>query len=193
MPDTLAQAIARYADAQPGESPFVTAIEGLTLLRSFHEKRPNAMIFKPALCIAAQGAKWATFGERRFDYRAGQALIVSVETPAFGRVVEASPSEPFLGAVIEFDLAIMHDVLEALEGLDTQPKAMGDAGSGVFVTDFDGPLADCALRMVQLLGTPRAIPMLSPLIMREICYWLLTGRMAARSRGSRLRAVTGSA
>jgi hypothetical protein len=36
-------------------------------------------------------------------------------------------------------------------------------------------LADCALRAVRLLDTPKAIPMLYPAIMREICYWLLTG------------------
>lgn len=34
------------------------------------------------------------FGDKRFDYKAGQALVVSVEMPAFGTVAEASPSEP---------------------------------------------------------------------------------------------------
>jgi transcriptional regulator GlxA family with amidase domain len=29
--------------------------------------------------------------------------------------------------------------------------------------------------MVRLLETPKAIPILYPAIMREICYWLLTG------------------
>jgi transcriptional regulator GlxA family with amidase domain len=46
---------------------------------------------------------------------------------------------------------------------------------GVSLTDFDGPLADCALGMMRLLDTPQAIPVLYPAIMREICYWLLTG------------------
>lgn len=32
----------------------------------------------------------------------------------------------------------------------------------------------CALRLVHLLDTPEAIPMLAPLIMRELSYWLLT-------------------
>ena len=36
-------------------------------------------------------------------------------------------------------------------------------------------MADCALRRVRLIDTPKAIPTLYPLIMREICYWLLTG------------------
>jgi transcriptional regulator GlxA family with amidase domain len=74
------------------------------------------------------------------------------------------------------------------EGLDAPPRASGAPGRGVFVTDFQGPLADCALRLVRLLETPRAIATLYPGIMREICYWLLTGphggdiaRLALRS------------
>jgi len=34
---------------------------------------------------------------------------------------------------------------------------------------------DCALRSLRLLDKPKAIPLLYPGIMREICNWLLTG------------------
>jgi AraC-type transcriptional regulator N-terminus len=70
----LALALRSYTDTHKGGNPFVTAIEGFTILRSKHEKQPSHRIFKPALCVAVQGAKWATFGEKRYDYRAGQAL-----------------------------------------------------------------------------------------------------------------------
>jgi AraC-like DNA-binding protein len=172
MLDRLVEVVRRYTDAQAGESPYITAIEGLTTLRSDHEKRPNHLIFKPALCIVVQGAKWAIFGDKRLDYGAGQALVVNVEMPALGTVAEASPSEPYLGVILEFDLAVMREVMAELEA---PPKPRDPMGRGVFVTDFDGPLADCTLRMVRLLDTPKAIPMLYPAIMREICYWLLTG------------------
>ena len=187
MRDELVEAVRRYTEAQVGSNPFVTVIPGLTLLRSDHEKRPNHLIYKPALCIVVQGAKWTTFGDKRFEYGAGQALVVTVEMPAFATVVEASPTEPYLGVIIEFDLGLMREVMETLnmetlnmetldmESLDTLPRVSGEVGCGVFVTNFDGPLADCALRMVRLLGTPQAIPVLHPAIMREICYWLLSG------------------
>jgi AraC-like DNA-binding protein len=172
MSNALVECVKRYTDKQAGESPFATAIEGVLILRSDQERLPSHLIMRPALCVVAQGAKWTTFGDRRYDYRAGQALVVSVETPAYGRVVEASPAEPFLGVVIEFDLAVMRDVMEHLEA---PPKLEGNIGHGIFVTNFDGALADCVLRLVRLLDTPNAIPMLAPMIMREICYWLLTG------------------
>jgi AraC-like DNA-binding protein len=172
MLNTLVEVVSRYTDAQAGSGPFVTAIEGLTVLRSDHEREPHYLVFKPALCIVVQGAKWAIFGDRRVDYQAGQALIVSVEMPALGAVSKASPAEPYLGVIIEFDLALMREVMDSLDSL---PPLSSDVRRGVHVADFEGPLADCALRMVRLLETPKAIPILSPAIMREICYWLLTG------------------
>jgi AraC-like DNA-binding protein len=172
MPDQLAEALLRYTERRPGESPFMTPIDSMEIMRSDHPKPPNHMISRPAMCIVAQGAKWATFGGKRLEYRAGQALVVGVETPSIGRVVEASPGQPCLVLAFELDIAIMRSVAE---GLDAPPRISGEPGRGVFVTDFQGPLADCALRLVRLLDTPRAIPTLYPVIMREICYWLLTG------------------
>jgi AraC-like DNA-binding protein len=170
--DPFVQAILRYIDRQSGESPYLTAIDRMMIMRSDQPKPPNHMIFQPSMCIVAQGAKWAAFGAERFEYRAGQALVIGVETPSIGRVVEASPGEPCLVLAFELDLAVMRSVAEDLEA---PPRVSGEAGRGVLVTDFQGPLADCALRMVRLLDTPAAIPALYPIIMREICYWLLTG------------------
>ncbi|AOI88385.1 AraC family transcriptional regulator [Burkholderia pseudomultivorans] len=173
MSNELIERVARATGEQGGDGPFATPIDGVILLRSSREKLPAPLIMNPALCVVAQGAKWTTFGGRRYDYGPGRALVVSVEMPATSRVVKASETEPFLGIVIEFDLAVMRDVLERL---DAPPqRAAGPIGHGVCVTDFDGPLADCVLRLMRLLETPAAIPVVAPLVMREICYWLLAG------------------
>ncbi len=172
MFNALAEAVRCCTEAQGGTGPFVTQIEGLTLLRSDHDKQMTHLIYKPALCITVQGAKWAMFGASRLYYKAGQALVVSVEMPGVGWVVEASPTHPYLGVIIEFDLAVLRDIMER-GGVPTNPS--GDAERGIFVIDLNAPLTDCMLRLVRLLSTPEAISMLSPLIMREIYYWLLTG------------------
>ncbi len=169
---TLVEAVKRYTETHAGESPFVTAIEGLAFLRSDKEKPPSHIIFKPSLCITLQGAKRSTFGTRRFVYRPGQVLVVSVDMPAITTVIEASPGEPYLGIVLELDLESMRAVLHQLE---TPPEPVNDHDFAVLLANFQGPLEDCVLRMVQLLDTPQAIPMIAPLIMRELCYWLLTG------------------
>jgi AraC-like DNA-binding protein len=127
---------------------------------------------KPALCIVVQGAKWTTFGGKRLDYRAGQALVVNVEMPLFGTVA-ASPKERYLGIVLEFNLATMQEVIH---GLNMHPGSDNSVnGAGMFVTDLTGALTECALRSLRLFETPKAIPILYPGIMREICYCVLTG------------------
>jgi len=172
MTKELLDAVTRYANEQGGANHYVTAIEGVTILRSHGERQPSHVLIRPALCIVLQGAKWTMFGSTRFVYRAGQALLVSVDMPAVGRITQASPSEPFLGLVIELDPGVMRDVVE---GIDDLPPPAGEPGRGVFVTDFNGPIEECAVRLVRLLRTPKAVPTLRPVIMRELCYWLLTG------------------
>jgi AraC-like DNA-binding protein len=172
LANDLVHSVLSYTDSQPGVSPFATAIKGLTILRANHPRPLSHMIIKPALCITLQGAKWTAFGDRRFDYGAGQALVVGIEMPAVGQVTEASPVKPYLGIVIELDLGVMRDVVE---GLDSAPVAVASVQHGVFVSDFEGPLADCTARAIRLLDRPKAIELLYPALMREICYWLLTG------------------
>lgn len=166
----LLEAVTRYVGVQGGESPFETPIGGVMILRDEQVRAPSHRLFRPALCLVVQGAKWTMFGERRYEYRAGQALVVSVELPARSQVMKASPETPYLAVVIEFDLNVMREVLETLQ---TPPAA--ESGQSVFVMDVQAQLSDCVLRMIRLLDTPKAIPALYPLAMRELCYWLLTG------------------
>jgi AraC-like DNA-binding protein len=172
MIDEIASALEFYTDRQAGESPYFTDIEGLIILRSDQARMPSHIISKPALCVVAQGGKWTSFGENRFHYRAGQALVVSVEMPSVGRVTQATPDAPFLGAVIEFDPAMMRAVME--EG-DMRPEEGDGSQAGALVAEIDGPLAECILRLIRLLDRPKALPTLAPMIKREICYWLLDG------------------
>ncbi len=175
----LIEAVRRITEGREGyggTSAFPTAIEGLTLLRSDHERSPSLVLYRPCLCVALQGRKETTFGTLRLDCGPGEALMVGIATPASGRVVEASPESPYLGLVIELDTATLREVLEEIEA--PAPPAGGAedrAGAGVFRVGFGGPLAECAGRMVGLLETPRAIPALAPAIRREMSYWLLTG------------------
>ncbi|RFU45454.1 AraC family transcriptional regulator [Paraburkholderia sp. DHOC27] len=172
MPNPLATALLRYTERCPGTSPYATPLEGVYILRSDQPKPPTLRSASPALCIVAQGAKWASFGGAQLEYRAGQALVIGVQTPSTGRVFEASPDKPCLVLLLQLDLAMIRTVASEMANA---PAPSGDASRGVFVAHFDGPLADCALRVVQLLDTPEASAVLLPMIMREIGYWLLAG------------------
>jgi AraC-like DNA-binding protein len=173
MQPALTAALNAYADANGGgEGVFETPVPGFGFKRTSQQKIPQHMVYKPSLCVVAQGEKQVMFGDAQMTYREGQALIVNVEMPAVAHVTKASREKPLIGLVIELDAHIMRAVLEELE---TPPSPNDGIGPGAFVIDFDEPLADCIMRLVRLLATPKAIPVLHPAIMREICFWLLTG------------------
>lgn len=133
------------------------------------------MIYRPSLCIIAQGTKQFLCGDQFFEYRSNQSLVVSVEMPAVGQVVEATPEDPYLALSLEIDAPMLRQVLEEME---TPPKSREAAGLGVFVQELEAPLIDSLVRLISLLETPGAIRILYPAIMREISFWLLTGENA---------------
>ncbi len=171
--ETLRDLVRRYTGAWGGPGPFGTVVPGLVLLRADRPRRAAHRLFKPALCAVLQGAKWTTFGHRRLNYAAGQALVVSLEMLSHGRVVEASPAKPFLGLVIELDLATLREVAESLPRLAPPEDEAGVHSA--FVTGFEGPMAECVRKLVGLLDAPEAVAALYPAVMRELCYWLLAG------------------
>lgn len=175
MLEPLIELVSRATEGSPQEVAFPTALDCLTLLRSDRERSPNLVLYRPALCIVVQGRKRTRFGTLDLECGPGEAVLVGIDTLGLGRVIEASPSQPYLGLVIELDLPTLREVLEEID----TPTVEESVRQGIFPIAFDAPLVDCALRMVRLLDTPRAIPLLAPAIMREICYWLLTGPHAA--------------
>jgi AraC-like DNA-binding protein len=173
MSTDLVSAVLRYTDRHGGgDALFPTAIPGLEILRCSRETEPHRMVYKPSLCVVVQGGKQIRLGEQEWEYGAMQSLVISIEMPAVGRVKEASADKPFLGLIIDLDAATMRDVMGQL---DAPPRPAADGQPAVFVQNIEGALADCVLRLVRMLDTPAAIAVLHPSVMREICFWLLTG------------------
>jgi AraC-like DNA-binding protein len=172
--------VTAYVESQGGgQGLFPMPVGGVNIIRSFQQVMPVRRVYQPSLCIVIQGSKEILYGEDRLVYGAMECLVVSVELPACGRVIEASPDAPFLGVVIDFDLAMLREVLEQV---DTPPVPDDDPAPCVFVSRVDAPLAECVLRLVRMTQTPKAVQILYPSIMREICYWLLSSEHGGQLR-----------
>ena len=169
----LATTVRRYTEDEGRNKSITTAIPGLTIRRSDQPEQPARCMVMPALYMTLQGAKWVAYGEERYDYRAGEALVVTVHLPSRGMVAVASPTEPYLGLAVALDRAIMQIMVEEIGARVQARRKIKTRGS--FVLKLNRQLIDCALRAVRLFETPEAIATLYPGIMREICYWLLTG------------------
>lgn len=158
-----------------GQGRFGTGMPGVLLVRSYQTIMPVPNIYKPSLCIVFQGAKQIMFGGRTLDYGEMECLIVNVEVPAVGRMLGATPATPYLGMTIEFDTAVLRELLQQVPA----PPRSAAATPSVFVGQVDDQLAECLTRLVRLMGNPGAVPVLSPAMLREIHYWLLTGPYGA--------------
>ncbi|SDP94383.1 AraC-type DNA-binding protein [Rhodoferax sp. OV413] len=154
-----------------------TAIPGVGLVRSDTPTLPMGVVYQPMLYIVAQGAKRTLLGDSIVEYAAGQYLVVSVDLPITGSVIQASPEAPYLALSLELDPAVLADMLLTL------PGAAKDAPlPGLAVSPVTPDLLDAAVRLLRLLDRPADIPMLAPLAEREILYRLLTGAQAPMLR-----------
>ncbi len=140
-------------------------------------------LIEPSLCVIAQGGKEILVGDERYRYDPGRYLIVTVQLPAVGRVVDASPERPYLSLRLVLDPAVVTSVV-----VETDPVSARGNGEGVRAVDVSplaGELLDATLRLVRLAENPGAYRALAPLTVREIVYRLLEGE-----QGSRLRHLT---
>ncbi len=172
MPTDLKRAVADYVARHGGDDAVLaTPVEGVVLMCSTCARLPFRKVYKPSLCVVAQGAKRIELNDRVLDYEAGAALAVGIELPGHGSVTRATRAEPFLGMTIAFDIALLREVLEQMP---VPPRPSGER-LGAFVEHLSAPVQDCLVRLVALFETPEAVPVLYPALMRELYYRLLTG------------------
>lgn len=151
-----------------------TALPNLTLFRSAATTEPIQTIYEPSLCLVVQGARLAMLGKTSFIYNTAQYLLVSVNLPLVGAIIEANEKKPYLGLKLNLDLHVLRSlILELPQQPTTAPPSAG-LTSGALTPQ----LSDALVRMMQLLSHPADIPVLGPLIEREIIYRLITGNNA---------------
>ncbi len=146
-----------------------TAIPGLTIFRGHETTSSLPVIYEPVLCLILQGAKEVMIGGRVLRYDPANYFIATVELAACGRIVRASPDQPYLG----LSLALDQDALAAL--LPEVPPCREAPAAGYGVSPVTPQLLDPWLRLLGLLDLPDDIPVLAPLLGREILYRLLQG------------------
>lgn len=176
MSDELVKNVSNLTEKRGAYSGgYATGLPWLTVMRSTLKTTANHLLYRPSLCIALRGRKELFVGEERLTYRAMQGMVVRVDLPAAGRVADASKTEPFLGLMIEFDLALMRELLSVIEPAPTSRQELG-----AFVIDIEGALADTIVRLSRVLDDPAALRVLGPNFLREISFWLLTGKHRER-------------
>lgn len=161
----------RYADAMADRNGVaVTPVKGLVILR---ETAPTVLQFaisKPLVALVLQGDKRVTMGSSTFDFGAGDSLLITTDVPTISQITRATVVAPYYSLVMELDAAVIADLVSEIGPL---PFA---ADRRVLVDPTETEVADAAGRLLRLLDRPDTLAVLGGQLLRELHFWLLSGR-----------------
>ena len=149
---TISELAALIAARAPSDGEHDTIVPRVGLIRSSAETEPIHTLYEPSCCIVAQGRKQARIGSETYVYDASHYLIVGIDLPAIGAVIEASARAPYLCLRLELDRQVIGELVEA-------PPFEGKAAAGAALST----------------ATPQIVDALAPLLERERLYRLLRG------------------
>ncbi|HBK45731.1 MAG TPA: AraC family transcriptional regulator [Xanthomonadaceae bacterium] len=178
MTDALLDCVRRCAMAHSdGNGVACTPIPGLTVIRATAPGELQYVISRPMVALLLQGGKRVAFGQRTFDFGAGESLLIAADVPTVSQITAADARTPYFSLVFELDLAVIERLVAEMQAVAPAPDP-----APIRVDATEAEVADAALRLMRLLERPSALPILSAQLVRELHYWLLMGRHGAAIR-----------
>lgn len=156
-----------------------TVIDKLEFIRQSNASTPMRGVAEPTLGIVVQGQKQVLLNGSTYHYSKAQYLIISVDLPLFGTVIEATPDIPYLGFKLTLDPVQLCEIITQIRPAMSKKD---NSVEGWSIGNADLSLIDCAIRLTRLLDTPQNISFLAPMIIREIYYRLLIGEQGEAVR-----------
>ena len=159
-------------------------LPGLHLYRSAVPSGPLHGLVTPSLCVIAQGSKEVLVGASRYQYDPAHYLLATMDLPHVSHITDASVECPYLSLRLELEPALIGSVMTAVEHRSSPSPLVARA---MAVSPLTMELLDAVVRLVRLLGTPADVPVLWPLVTREIVYRLLRSEHGGRLQQLALR------
>jgi AraC-like DNA-binding protein len=171
--EELIAIVERYAKIE-GLTP--TAWPALSFFRADSPSDRSCAMYEPCLGLLLQGNKHILLGDERFEQENGHYLISSIDVPVSAQVMRASPHHPCLCITLRLDPVRIGEWLSEVK----LPKPATATARGLALSPVSMEILDPLLRLARMLDSPHDLPLLAPLIERELIYRLLTGEQGAR-------------
>lgn len=159
-----------------------TAIEGLVLSRHDAPKDCEPCTYTPALGFVIQGSKSVQLGDKELVYGPLTYVACSVHLPVRARIVKASQENPYLSFKIELDPQEITELILESKGQLPQEESCSELACGLCMAQMDNAMQVAITRLLSLLESPADIPVLAPLVRREILYRALNSELGPRIR-----------
>jgi AraC-like DNA-binding protein len=167
----LAELIHRHV-VSDGE--VATAVPGLVLYRRSEPLTRTPGIYKPSICIVAQGRKSMHYGDNSYTYDPDNYLISSLTLPAEAEILDVSADEPFLALILAVDRLLVSRLMIEIDAVSVASET--GAAPGICISS---PLTErlrlSLIRLLRLLDDPLDCSILAPNLLYELHYEVLRG------------------
>jgi len=128
-------------------------------------------LYRSMICFILQGSKRVALNEHLLSYDSEQYLISALDLPLIGQILDAEEGQPYVAVSLVLDPAILAELAATMPPVRESPQK----GIGITINPMTAPLRDTLLRLLSLLDAPADIPVLGPMVERELLYRLLQG------------------
>ncbi|WP_319498813.1 AraC family transcriptional regulator [uncultured Cohaesibacter sp.] len=144
-------------------------LAGVELFAATSTQPTMSELYAPMASIVIQGTMEVTIGQTVLHYDPGSCFIGSIDLPITSRITSASPEQPYLALNLMLEQDSLADLIA--EAIDLEPEQGKCYALGPASLD----LLDACARLLKLPASPEDLPVMGPLIRREILYRLLRG------------------
>jgi AraC-like DNA-binding protein len=110
-------------------------------------------------------------------YDESRFLLSSIDLPVVTYVAEASETQPFMAMIVKLDFVrIRHMILD----YDIPAPKVAPIGRAIGTAPVTGELLSACSRLLDLLETPKRIPVMSDLLFKEIVLYMLESEQGGR-------------
>lgn len=178
-------AVARVGSAHHAETL------GLTVSKVYEPTGLFDRRYEPSMSVVLRGRKRSIVGDDDQVWGRERFIITPVDLPVVAGVVDAAGEQGFVAVVWRLDPAVVGEVVASMtvpagaSGLKGAAASSATSSSGGVsplprLGSWTAPLADAFARLVGLLDAPEDIPVLFPLVSREVVLRLLQTEQAPR-------------
>ncbi|WP_461313727.1 AraC family transcriptional regulator [Acinetobacter sp. GN11] len=128
-------------------------------------------LYRSMICFILQGSKRVAINDNLLSYDSEQYLISALDLPLIGQIFDSEEGLPYVAVSLVLNPAILAELAATMPPVHEREQK----GIGIMINPMNTSLRDTLLRLLSLLDTPDDIPILAPLVERELLYRLLQG------------------
>lgn len=128
-------------------------------------------LYRSMICFILQGSKCVTLNDNSVSYDSEHYLISALDLPLIGQIFDDEEGQPYVAISLVLEPATLAELASGMPPVREREQK----GIGIMLNPMTSSIRDTLLRILSLLDTPDDIPVLGPILERELLYRLLQG------------------